>query len=351
MEANPFCLSSYLAFRYVADPDEVWRPGVRPEWPQPSAQARAEVQNAESLVEALRASLLALTSSRVGLLLSGGMDSAILAALVPRGTAAYSLRFVADGALDESAAARRFAERCGLSHQVIDARWDDYLRALDELMARKRSPLHAVEPALFLAAQRAYDDGIRVLVVGNGADSTFGGLDKLLSRDWTYPEFMARYSFVDPQAVLSRAVPVERVFAPYRRGDGVDVVRFVADVHGRGIIQAFDNAVGAAGCRTAQPYEALRLAAPLDLARIRRGESKYLVRQAFAILYPGLEAPEKLAFARPMDRWLSGWGGPRRPEFRSDLELGRFSGEQRWLLFCLERFLDLLDRRAQEGSP
>jgi hypothetical protein len=200
-----------------------------------------------------------------------------------------------------------------------------------------------VEVGLYLAARRAVADGISTLIIGNGADSTFGGLDKLLSRDWTPEQFVARYTFLDPRCALRAAADLWAVFAPYAHGDRFDTAGFLKVVHGTGIIQAFDNALQAGGCRTVEPYERLCLDRPLDLARIRGGESKYLLRSVFARLYPGLELPGKIPFARPMDAWLADWPGPRRPEFRPDLNVASLSGEQRWLLYCLERFLERLN--------
>jgi len=344
MSADPFCMSSCLAFRYVADPQAEWVPNVKPSWPHISGDALVPVRDTAGVMAALRRSIDAFCANvRVGLLLSSGIDSAILASLLPKGTPAFTIRFLADGAVDESPAAAQYAAACGLEHQVIDVSWDDCVDVVDDLMTRKKSILHAVEPALFKVSAAAAHTGLRVLALGNGADSTFGGLDKLLSRDWTFAEFMHRYTFVEPASVLREPVAVERVYAPYRRGDCVDTIGFLKTVHGLGVVQAFENAVTAAGCSTFQPYEQLALDAPLDIARIRRGESKYILREAFASLYPRLDAPEKIPFSRPMDCWLAGWSGPRRTEFRPDLEIGRFTGDQKWLIFCLERFLDLLD--------
>jgi len=213
-------------------------------------------------------------------------------------------------------------------------------------MAHKRSPLHPVEVGLFLAASTAAEDGVTHLVVGNGADSTFGGLDKLLSIDWSFDDFIRRYTFVEPSDALRTPISLRSVYEPYRTGEGIDVVGFLKNVHGLGIIQAFDNAISAAGCSSVEPYETLALGAPLDIARIRRGESKYLLREVFLGLYPGFALPPKIAFARPLDAWLADWPGPRRPEFLLGLDLSRFKGEQRFLLMCLERFLDLIERGA-----
>jgi asparagine synthetase B (glutamine-hydrolysing) len=321
-----------------------WKPGLRPAWPDAGPGASIGVHEPAAILAALRALMSTLPGvGKAGLLLSGGMDSAILAALMPPGAPAYTIRFVADGAEDESPMAARYAQRYGLAHHVVDVTWADFEATMDGLMRRKRSPLHAVEVGLYLAARRALADGVQTLVLGNGADSTFGGLDKLLSRDWPNEAFIARYTFLDPRCVLRQPIDLRAVYAPYCRDEFFDVVPFLKVVHGTGIIQAFDNALGAAGCQAFEPYERLCLDAPLDLARIRRGESKYLLREVFAQLYPGLEIPPKIAFARPMDIWLRDWAGPSRPEFLPRLDMAALSGEQRWLLYCLERFLNLMD--------
>jgi len=347
MKFSPFCLSSYLAFRYVAKPDAAWRAGCRPEFPRVGAAAQRGVRSAAEMREALRAGLAeTLERKDVGLLLSGGMDSAILATFLPKGTPAYTIRFQAPGAVDESVYARRYADACGLRHQVVDVTWDDYLRQVDLLMERKKAPLHAVEVALYLAAAQARRDGVKALVLGNGADSTFGGLDKLLSQDWSFGDFVTRYSFLRPEQCLCEPAEVLEVFEPYRRGENIDVLTFLKVVHGLGIVQAFGNAIQAGGCSTIEPFEQLRLEGELDFQRIRNGESKYLVRELFRKVYPDLETPEKIPFARPMNHWLAGWKGPLRREFRGDIAFDRLSGDQKWLLWCLNRFLDRLESTA-----
>ncbi len=341
---NPFCLSSFLTFRYVVNPSAEWVPGVRPPCPTVEPERRAEIHDSGQLLDALCGLVDPMARDhRVGILLSGGIDSAILAALLPRGTPAYTVRFEAEGAVDESRAAAVYARRCRLLHHIVTVSWEDYQQHMDGLMRRKCAPLHPVETGLYLAARAAANDGVNFLMVGNGADSTFGGLDRLLSKDWTLQEFIKRYTFVDPSTVLRDPVSMHASFAGYERAGGFDTVAFLKEVHGRGIIQAFDNAIHAAGCNSIAPYESLALGAPLDLERVRRGEPKYLLREVFTQLYPGLSVADKVAFARPMDGWMNAWTGPHREEFKPDLDLRRFSGEQKWLLYCLERFLDLME--------
>jgi asparagine synthetase B (glutamine-hydrolysing) len=339
-----FCVSSYLAFRYVVRPDLVWKDGVPPRFPQVGGQSQIRVRDSSQILATLRTLMRASCESRsVGILLSSGIDSAILAALMPPGSDAYTIRFAADRAVDETVGAGRYARRWGLNLHVVDVTWSDYLDLMPGLFRTKKSPLHPVEVGLFKAASRAASDGVHDLVIGNGADSTFGGLDKLLSRDWTFDEFVKRYTFIEPQSVVREPVSMRPVYEHYRLGDGIDVIGFLKLLHGTGVIQAFDHAIGAAGCKTIEPYERLVLDAPLDLERIRKGESKYLLREVFEQLYGDLEIPRKIAFARPMDQWMKDWEGPRRPEFRDDLDMERFSGDQKYLMFCLESFMNCFD--------
>ena len=340
---DPFCLSSYLAFRYVVESGRGWCAGVVPTWPVHQESEAMAVSNADEIIEALQKTIARDVPSDGGILLSGGIDSAILAALLPRGVPAYTIRFVADGAIDESSQAAVYAAALGLDHTIIDVTWDDHLESIDALCRSKRAPLHAAEIGIFTAARLAREEGVGALVVGNGADSRFGGLDKLLAEDWTFDAFVQRYSFLNPRDWLVDPVDMVPPFEPYRRGAHIDYTAFLETVHGIGITQAFFNAIETAGCKMVEPYENLVLSAPLDLHRIRNGESKYLLREVFSRLYPDMAPPEKIPFARPMDQWLRSWPGCTRPEFKQDANWTSLSGDQRWQLYCLERFLNTIE--------
>jgi hypothetical protein len=326
-----FCLSSYLAFRYIVKKNIGWKKEWVPPLPDDAFCKQKSVRTTEEIRAALREILAAeMRGKRVGLLLSGGIDSAILAAFLPKGTLAYTIQFTASSAVPEFKSAREYADAYSLDHRLVRVSWNDYLQNMDFLMRRKRSPLHAVEVALYKASLQASRDGVDALIVGNGADSTF-------------PEFVHRYTFIEPEQALREPRSVEEIYEPYRRESGFDVMQFLKVVHGQGIMQAFDNAIHAGGCDIIEPYERLSLSAPLDIPRIRRGESKYLLRSLFHSLYPDLLLQEKVPFARPMEEWLKNWKGPRRPEFLPDLSMERFSGDQKYLLLSLERFMNLID--------
>ena len=340
-----FCISSYLAFRYVAKPGIAWKEGIVPEFPNVKTQGRYKVKNSADVLERLRQIIQhASKMEELGILLSAGIDSATIAAMLPRGSHAYTIRFMAKDAINEAPQAQRVAEKLGLKHSVVTVTWKDYTDSMDILMKRKKAPLHPAEVGLYKAACIAHKDGINTLLVGNGADTTFGGMDKLLSKDWTFDEFVARYTFLNPPDAVKRPVSVCDIYKPFRWRDGFNVVGFLKVVHGLGIFQMFENAIHAAGCSLLAPFEELALDVPLDLPRIRAGEPKYILNDVFRAVLPNFEISAKIPFARPMKQWLIDWSGPRRLEFLESLSITGLNGEQKWQLYCLEKFLNMLEK-------
>ena len=82
---------------------------------------------------------------------------------------------------------------------------------------------------------------------------------------------------------------------------------------------------------------------PLDLNKVRNGESKYLIRELMKKKYPEIPVPDKVPMPRPVDAYFKNWNGPTRPEFKRDLDMCKFSGNQKWQLYCLEQFLNLYE--------
>jgi len=342
---NPFCVSSFLAFRYIVFPGAKWVDNIGPCYPKVSDEDQVAVGSADEIIATLQKIIQQIPDiSKTGIFLSGGIDSAILASFLPRGTKAYTINFAAVSAAREAEFAKKYADAYHLDHHVVDVTWQDYLDFEKGLMQNKKAPLHAVEVALHKAAIQAKADGIDYILVGNGADSTFGGMDKLLSRDWSFDDFVERYTFVSPEDVVVRPVDVRKVFEPYRCGDDIDYIGFLKRVHGLGIIQAFNNGVQTANVSLVEPFEKMKLKGNLDISRIRAGEPKYLLMEVFRRLYPGLEPPYKVPFVRPMGEWLADYKGPTSSIFRSDLQISNFAGDQKYLIYGLDKFLGMLER-------
>ena len=82
----------------------------------------------------------------------------------------------------------------------------------------------------------------------------------------------------------------------------------------------------------------------LDLDRIRSGDSKYLIRELFNMKYPDYPVPDKNPMPRPVDKYFENWNGPVRKEFKKDINMDNFTGNQKWLLWCLEWFLNKYEK-------
>jgi hypothetical protein len=334
-----YCMSSYLAFRFIPEKDICWSEEYIPKYPEVEHKNLVPVKNSRDISNYLRT--FTKQNKNAGILLSGGIDSAIIASYCPKGTKAYTIKFNADGAIDESIKAQEYADYYGLDLKIVEVYWEDYVNLTPILIRNKKSGLHAVEIALYKAAMAAYKDGITKLYCGNGADSNFGGMSKLLQKDWDFEEFVQRYTYIMPQTILKQPVSVLSTYKKFElENGGIDFISFLRNIHGVGIIQAFTNALSSAGCSALEPYENMFLTDPLDLSRIRSEESKYLLKELFSERFPNFKIPNKIPFARPMDKWLKDYDIPKRNEFVNNNI--QFNGEQKWLIYCLDILLDNL---------
>ena len=195
------------------------------------------------------------------------------------------------------------------------------------------------------AALQAKKDGIETMIIGDAADYVFGGMDGLHAKDWKYEEFKKRYIYIDPELVLNHPVDMNYAFEKYRIGqDGIDYISFMHEYTDIESYASYDNAFNTAEMSFVDPYEIMKMADPLDLNRIRNGESKYLIRELFKIRYPELTLPEKKPMPRPVDEYFKCWSGPVCSEFRKDIDISLYSGNQKWMLWCLERYLNNIEQ-------
>lgn len=341
-----YCMSSFLALRYVEKPGVSFTDTMPYRRPELKEGEKYRVRTAADVGEAIQKQLEPLKRKygKIGLLLSGGMDSSILASYLP-GCEAYTFRFLG-GAFqaEELRRAEGFAARNGMKLHYVDISWESVEQSIEPVMRSKGGPVHSIEPQLYYAAMQAKRDGVELLVFGDGADYVFGGMDQLLSKDWTFDAYMARSIYVEPAKVLKEPVSMQYLFERYRQGEKIDFMRFYDVVVTEESYGSYENAFFAAGIEAFDPYEAMERAEPLDLKRIRSGDTKYLIRELFRIRYPELPVPEKLPMPRPVDAYFRDWTGPVRPEFRSDIDMSRYTGNQKWLIWCLEYFLNFMEQ-------
>ncbi len=342
-----FCLSSYMAFRYIWKDDYDFFPGFSHEnfEPQPLA-SRIPVRSAEEIGRKIQQQVEKLYEQygEVGILLSGGMDSAIIASYLHPGSHAYT--FISDTGVFNADVerARAYCQKYDLQHHLIEISFEDYQKYTPIVMARKWAPVHSIEPQIYKAAISAKKDGVKVILVGESADLIFGGMDQLISRDWFYEDFIKRYTFLEPEKVLEHPVSMIERYESYRmEGDKIDYMRFMDDVFSIESSGSYYNAFGAAMLPYFDPYACMTMAEPLDMSRVRNGEPKYLIRELYATCYPERDIPFKIPMPRPVDAVFRDWAGPSRPEFKKSIDMNTLTGNQKWQLWCAELFLNLYD--------
>lgn len=342
-----FCLSSYFAFRYIWKDEMDFYNGFHHSNYVPVAESELSyVRTAHDIDKEICNQFDALYEryDSIGILLSGGMDSAILASYLKPGSHAYTFTSKT-GVFDADVnRARIYCSKFSLSHHLIDITMDDYIKYTPIVMSTKWAPVHSIEPQIYKAAISAKKDGVQLLIVGESADLIFGGMDKLITPEWTFDEFKDRYLFLKPELVLKSPVDQSELFERYRvDSTHIDYMKFMDEVFSIESSSSYLNAFSCAGLNYYDPYAKLRMLEPLDLDRVRKGEPKYLVRELYAIKYPELEIPFKIPMPRPVDEAFKTWDGPTRPEFREVIPMSTLTGNQKWQLWCAELFLNLFD--------
>ena len=340
-----YCSCAFLQVRTLAGSDRCFSEKYKPNLWQRERKPDA-VNTSEDLVNKLQDQIDECCSKgKVALALSGGIDSAVLAKCMPKGSTAYTFKCTIPGmsVTDETPRAKNYASECGLDHRIVNIYWEDFEKYAPVLMKHKGAPIHSIEVQIYKAALQALKDGFDTIIFGESADLNYGGLSDLLSKERTVGEFIDRYNYVHPYYVLKDPLILTKPFENYVRTDGTfDTHEFCRGIFLHEAMGSYSNACECAGIKLITPYVNTWLGPELDYERIRSGENKYIIRDAFKQLYPGYIAPPKTPMPRPMDEWMSKWEGPQRPEFWPNCT-SHMKGDQKWLVWALEKFLNLID--------
>jgi|HubBroStandDraft_6_1064221.scaffolds.fasta_scaffold00641_2 asparagine synthase (glutamine-hydrolysing) len=155
-------------------------PGGDP--PRPPTASWAEDQ--ERLLELLRRATRAQMVSDVplGSMLSGGLDSSLITALMAEHSArpvkTFSIGFVEDADANELGDARKVAQRLGTDHHELLTSATDHPELLDEALWHLEEPIADVSSLGFLLLSRLARQSVTVALSGQGADELLGGYRK-----------------------------------------------------------------------------------------------------------------------------------------------------------------------------
>jgi len=199
-EIDATCLNLFLRYRYTPSPYTLFKdvrklaPGTKltvengscqvSRWyrfkPRPFASAKRADEAAEELLtlyrDAVRRQLI--SDVPVGLLLSGGIDSGMLLALMNLNGSSwptYTVGYGSSFADDELADAAATAHALGARHTSITISRSTFEEALPKIVAALEEPIasSSIVPMYFVC-ERARRD-VKVALVGQGPDELFGG--------------------------------------------------------------------------------------------------------------------------------------------------------------------------------
>jgi asparagine synthase (glutamine-hydrolysing) len=202
-----------------------WSPAPERTWEAGSLDESAARIRA-LLGDSVRARLM--SDVEVGVLLSGGVDSSALVALLhEQGTslATFSVGFSDQPDLDERKEARWVADRFGTEHHEIEISERDALDFLPRLIFHQDEPL--ADPVcipLDFVCGLARDNGVKVVLAGEGADELFWGYARYrrIMRRWP----VARALLAAPEPVRQMA---SRLVPRSRRPDLGDLLEAIAE--------------------------------------------------------------------------------------------------------------------------
>ena len=342
MNKKNYCMSHFLAFRFIKDEKINFYDGLshtvyKPRDDKDITKVYTINEIEKIITEKINDFYI---PNKTAILLSGGMDSAILASYLPKGTKAYTFHCIAEGAIDERNKAKRYCDLYGLDQEIIDMNWSDFEELTPEILKKDGVPFHSIEVMLYKAAKYAKSQGFERFIIGESADLIYGGMDKLIGKDWNFEDFYHRYNFVEPSKALKEPVDVKEVYEKYRLSNNkIDFLTFMDEVFSIESSTSYMHAFNIAGIEYLDPYTFTKMALPLDLNRVRNGEPKYMIRELFAKRYPNIPIPNKIPMPRATDQWLKNYC-VSRPEFIQKCT-ENMTGDQKWLCWCLEQFLNM----------
>jgi asparagine synthase (glutamine-hydrolysing) len=118
----------------------------------------------------------------VGVALSGGLDSSLVAALAarysPQTLHTFTVGYEGSVESDEREAARQFAEYLGMPWHGVELTTDEVIKGFPSLVERTDDPIGDIAGYGYYAVMRAArDHGVPVMIQGQGGDELFWGYD------------------------------------------------------------------------------------------------------------------------------------------------------------------------------
>jgi len=234
-------------------------------FPRPAEAGRGSAQDwvedaDEVLSAAVRRQMVA--DVPVGVFLSGGLDSSLVAAYMSDCTdtvKSFTISFPGLSQYDEASHARIVARRLGIEHNQIEVTENDVIRVLDVLLYHYDEPFADAAAIPFHLVSQFARQRVKVVLSGEGGDEMFGGYlrysaERFATLYGSLPRFVKTLAIkgasMRPQArrlnrmvqVLARPDDAER-YAAWLTVFSSDALHLLLDDLYRSELDKFDGAV------------------------------------------------------------------------------------------------------------
>ncbi|MDP8224819.1 MAG: asparagine synthase (glutamine-hydrolyzing) [Candidatus Lernaella stagnicola] len=274
----------------------------------------------------------------VGLFLSGGLDSSIMAA-VARPSQVFSCRFPLGVAFDEFEHAKTMADHIGAAQHVVTPKPEDLQTELENIIWHLDQPIATASTISEFALARTAANHVTVVLGGQGADEIFAGYVRYLLMQvehelgrrtelkayhplarffWRHDMFgdvVGRYFHLIHRAqVADPTAHIDRIRAFFQAGRSLPDCLGLTDLHISlpSLIQMNDRAAAAFGLENRCPFLdhrivefAFRLPPHLKIHDLT---TKVILRRAATRWVPDsiVNRKDKKGLVVPIDRWLNG---------------------------------------------
>ena len=262
-----------------------------------------------------------------GLFLSGGIDSAVLAALMARISTQPVMAFTASfpdyAPADETKAAARVAAAVKAEHHITEVTQNDFWQSLPRVAAAMDDPTTdaAVLPTFLLA--KAAKPYLKVVLSGEGADEMLGGYSRY-RRTRSFLRFLGRRK-ARTRGVFDKLAGKNALFDHWRDGlnstekeeisplwshmqtlQSVDCAEWLPN----DLLIKFDRCLMAHGIEGRTPFLDPKVAdfafTLPDELKVKDGMGKWLLRQWLSENMPEAKAWErKMGFNPPTGHWMT----------------------------------------------
>jgi asparagine synthase (glutamine-hydrolysing) len=278
------------------------------------------------------------TGARIGVFLSGGVDSSAVVAILAEMRAdvtAFSVAF-GDEFPNELNYARKVAEHCGVRHEVIDVHPEGFLDLLPKVIWTLDDPLcDCITVPNYVLARTVAQSGCNVVFNGEGGDPLFGGPKNkfLILGEWyrflggndrcqaylasyhKFYEFLGAVCSPDLLRAGGGTGALEDLVRPYLYGNRLE--RFLNRLMyvnvklkgGQNILVKVDKLLSANGMAVASPLfdrDLAQLSFEIPPVLKRRGDvEKYVFKKAVEPMLPrDVVYRKKAGMGVPLNQWF-----------------------------------------------